>query len=211
MRSGRFITIEGGEGAGKSTQIRRLAERLAPLVGPPVLTREPGGSTGAEQLRGLLVTGAGDRWSPMAETLILFAARDDHLRRTIRPALEAGQWVICDRFADSTRAYQGVAGGTDPHLIAALEDAVIGATRPDLTLILDLSAEAGLARAAARGDAEARFEGKGLDFHRRLRAGFLEIAAREPGHCEVIDADQPIEAVEAAIWAAVSRRLGLSA
>ncbi len=205
---GRFITIEGGEGAGKSTQLRRLAARLTPRVGAPLETREPGGSPGAEALRGLLVTGAADRWSPMAETLILFAARDDHLARRIRPALSAGQWVLCDRFSDSTRAYQGAAGGTDPALIAALEAHVIGETRPDLTLLLDLPAEAGLARASARGDAEARFEGKGLAFHQRLRNGFLAIAAAEPDRVCVIDATPAPEAVEAAIWTAVSDRLG---
>ena len=209
MANGRFITIEGGEGAGKSTQIRRLAARLTPRVGAPLETREPGGSPGAEALRGLLVTGAADRWSPLAETLILFAAREDHLTRRIRPALAAGQWVLCDRFSDSTRAYQGAAGGTDPALIAALEAGVIGPTRPDLTLLLDLPVEAGLARAAARGDAEARFEGKGLAFHQRLRDGFLAIAAAEPERVCVIDAARAPDAVEAAIWAAVRTRLGI--
>ena len=209
MANGRFITIEGGEGAGKSTQIRRLAARLSPRVGAPLETREPGGSPGAEALRGLLVTGAADRWAPLAETLILFAAREDHLTRRIRPALAAGQWVLCDRFSDSTRAYQGAAGGTDPALIAALEAGVIGPTQPDLTLLLDLPVEAGLARAAARGDAEARFEGKGLAFHQRLRDGFLAIAAAEPERVCVIDAARDPDAVEAAVWTAVRTRLGI--
>ena len=208
MTHGRFITIEGGEGAGKSTQLRRLAERLTPRVGPPLQTREPGGSPGAEALRGLLVAGAADRWSPLAETLILFAAREDHLRRRIRPALAAGQWVVCDRFSDSTRAYQGAAGGTDPALISALEARVIGDTRPDLTLLLDLPADTGLARAAGRGGGEARFESKGLAFHERLRSGFLAIAAAEPDRVCVIDASQSEDEVEAAVWAAVRQRLG---
>ena len=207
MTQGRFITIEGGEGGGKSTQLQRLATRLEPRVGAPLQTREPGGSTGAEALRGLLVTGASDRWSPLAETLILFAARDDHLNRRIRPALAAGQWVLCDRFSDSTRAYQGAAGGTDPTLIAALETRVIGPTRPDLTLLLDLPVEVGLGRASARGGDEARFEGKGLAFHQQLRDGFLAIAAAEPERVAVIDADQPPDAVEADIWAVVCDRL----
>lgn len=207
VQRGRFITIEGGEGAGKSTQVRRLASRLSVLVGAPVLTREPGGSPGAEALRGLLVNGDADRWSPLAETLILFAARDDHLRRTIRPALAAGQWVLCDRFCDSTRAYQGAAGGTDLNVIRALEQAVIGDTLPDLTLIMDLSPQAGLDRAAGRGGGEARFESKGIAFHARLREGFLDIARAEPDRCVVIDAGGGPDAVEALIWAAVSDRL----
>ena len=208
MQRGRFITIEGGEGAGKSTQVTRLAIRLSELGKGPLLTREPGGSPGAEALRGLLVNGAADRWSPMAETLILFAARDDHLRRTIRPALEAGRWVICDRFCDSTRAYQGVAGGTDPAVIHGLEAAVIGETMPDLTLIMDMAPETGLARAAGRGGGEARFESKGLAFHAHLRQGFLEIARAEPDRCVVVDAGGTPDRVEALIWSAVTGRLG---
>jgi dTMP kinase len=185
-----------------------LATRLASRVGAPLETREPGGSPGAEALRSLLVTGTADRWSAIAETLILFAARDDHLTRRIRPALAAGQWVLCDRFSDSTRAYQGAAGGTDPALIAALEAEVIGATRPDLTLLLDLPVDVGLARATARGGEETRFEGKGPAFHQRLRAGFLAIAAAEPERVCVINAAQSPDEVEHAVWAAVSDRLG---
>ena len=207
MQRGRFISFEGGEGAGKSSQVQRLAARLATRIGEPVLTREPGGSAGAEALRGLLVNGAADRWSPLAETLILYAAREDHLTRKIRPALAAGQWVICDRFADSTRAYQGAAGGTDPAFIRALEMAVIGADQPDLTLILDLDPALGLARAAGRGGGEARFESKGLAFHQRLRAGFLAIAEAEPQRCVVIAADSPVDQVAEMVWAAVEARL----
>jgi dTMP kinase len=175
-----------------------------------VLTREPGGSPGAESLRDLLVRGDADRWSALAETLILYAARADHLERRIRPALAEGAWVLCDRFADSTRAYQGAGGGTPPDLIAALEQAVIGQDWPELTLILDLPPSTGLARAAQRGGAEQRFESKGLAFHERLRAGFLGIAAAEPQRCRVIDADAGIEEVAEAVWAAVCDRFGLT-
>ena len=206
-----FITFEGGEGVGKSTQVRLLARRLEALGRTVLTTREPGGSAGAEALRGLLVTGGVDRWSPLAETLILYAAREDHLQRAIRPALARGEIVLCDRFADSTRAYQGAAGGADPDFIQALEQAVLGETRPGLTLILDAPANLGLARAAERGGAEARFEAKGLAFHERLREGFLSLARNEPERCRVIGADQSVEAVEIAIWSAVSRHLGLSA
>jgi dTMP kinase len=204
---GRFITFEGGEGAGKSTQVRTLAERLAKASIEAIATREPGGSPGAEAIRSLLVTGETDRWSPTSETLLLYAARRDHIERTIRPALERGQWVICDRFADSTRAYQGAAGGASEDLIAALEAAVLMDTRPDLTLMFDLPPDVGLARAAGRGGAEARFEAKGLDFHARLRARFLAIAQAEPERCVVIDAQPGPEQVSQAIWTAVSGRL----
>jgi len=211
VQRGHFISFEGGEGAGKSTQIRKLAARLEGLGRRVALTREPGGSPGAESLRDLLVQGAADRWSPLAETLILYAARADHLERRIRPALGEGAWVLCDRFADSTRAYQGAGGGTSADVIAALERAVIGEDWPELTLILDLSPAAGLARAAQRGGAEQRFESKGLAFHERLRAGFLEIAAAEPQRCVVINADAGIDEVAAAVWAAVCDRFGLAA
>jgi len=204
---GRFITLEGGEGAGKSTQARRLGERLTARGRKAVVTREPGGSPGAEAIRELLVTGATDRWSPLTETLLVYAARRDHIERTIAPALAAGDWVVSDRFADSTRAYQGAGGGASGSLIQALERYVLGETRPDLTLILDLPVEAGLARIASRDHAETRFEAKGEDFHRRLREGFLAIARVERDRCVVIDAAQPVEAVEAAIWAAVDARL----
>jgi dTMP kinase len=204
---GRFITFEGGEGAGKSTQLKRLVARLEAQGLEVVATREPGGSPGAESIRALVLNGAADRWSPVTETLLMYAARRDHIERVIRPALERGAWVVCDRFADSTRAYQGAAGGTDPGLIAALETYILEDVRPDLTLIFDFPPEAGLARAMARPDAEARFESKGMAFHERLREGFLAIAKAEPERCAVIDADGAIEAVEAAVWAAVQDRL----
>jgi dTMP kinase len=204
---GHFITFEGGEGAGKSTQVQILAERLRAQGLEVVATREPGGSPGAEAIRALLVTGDPDRWSPVSETLLLYAARVDHIQRTIRPALERGAWVICDRFADSTRAYQGAGGGVSPDFVGALEAAVIGDVRPDLTLVLDLPMEQGLARASARGGGEARFEAKGLAFHRRLRDAFLEIAADEPARCAVIDALASPDRVAEAIWAVVEARL----
>jgi dTMP kinase len=208
VQRGRFITFEGGEGAGKSTQLKRLAERLRARGLDVVATREPGGSPGAEAIRELVLNGAADRWSPVTETLLMYAARRDHIERVIRPALARGAFVVCDRFADSTRAYQGAAGGTDPALIAALEAQVLDDARPDLTLVFDLDPEAGLARAHARGG-ELRFESKGLGFHQRLREAFLAIARDEPQRCAVIDAKATIEAVEAAVWEAVRTRLAL--
>ena len=207
MAAGRFITLEGGEGAGKSTQARRLAERLRGAGHEVVLTREPGGSPGAESIRGLILTGDVDRWSAVSETLLMYAARRDHIERTIAPALARGAWVVCDRFADSTRAYQGAAGGAPLDLIADLERHVLGEVRPDLTLVLDLPARSGLRRVAGRNHAETRFEDKGEAFHRRLRDAFLAIAGAEPDRCAVIDAAKSLGAVDAAIWTAVSERL----
>jgi dTMP kinase len=207
MARGFFITFEGGEGTGKSTQIARLAERMALSGREIVTTREPGGTAGAETIRDLLVRGAADRWSPVSETLLMNAARRDHIERVIAPALARGALVICDRFADSTRAYQGAAGGAPSRLIAALEAAVLADTRPDLTLIFDLAPEAGLARAAGRAGGETRFEAKGAAFHQRLREAFLAIARAGPERCVVIDAAPDVEAVAQAVWAAVTSRL----
>lgn len=207
MARGRFITFEGGEGGGKSTQVRALTARLEREGVEVVATREPGGSTGAESIRDLLVTGAADRWSPVTETLLMYAARRDHIERVIAPALARGAWVVCDRFADSTRAYQGAGGGTDPSLIAALETHVLGEVRPDLTLILDLPVAEGLRRAHHRAGAETRFESKGAAFHERLREGFLAIARGEPDRCVVVNAAEPVAAVGEAIWRAVEGRL----
>lgn len=209
MTRGRFITFEGGEGAGKSTQLQRLAARLAADGREVVTTREPGGSPGAEAIRDLVLRGAADRWSPITETLLMYAARRDHIERVIRPALERGAWIVCDRFADSTRAYQGAAGGVDMDLISALEAQVLGDVRPDLTLVFDLPAEIGLERAHARAGAEMRFESKGMDFHRRLREAFRAIAEAEPSRCVLIDATATIEAVEAAVWSAVAARFAV--
>lgn len=208
MTQGFFISFEGGEGAGKSTQIRRLADRLSAAGHDVIVTREPGGSPGAEAIRDLLVNGAADRWSPVTESLLMYAARRDHVERVIRPALARGSVVLCDRYADSTRAYQGAGGDAPASLIAALEEHVLGGTIPVLTLILDLPPQVGLQRAEARGGA-ARFESKGLVFHERLRAGYLEIARQEPERCVVINADAELDAVTAAITDVVAQRLGL--
>jgi len=207
VATGRFITLEGGEGAGKSTQARRLAERLRAAGREVVLTREPGGSPGAETIRDLLVAGDAERWSPLTETLLMYAARRDHVERTIVPSLARGAWVVSDRFADSTRAYQGAGGGAPASLIQALERHVLGETRPDLTLILDLPAAAGLARAAARTGPISRFEARDAQFHERLRQGFLAISRVEPARCALIDAAASLEEVEAAIWSVVHSRL----
>ena len=207
MTRGCFITFEGGEGAGKSTQIRRLAERLRADARDVVLTREPGGSPGAESIRELLLNGAVDRWSPLTEALLMNAARRDHIERVIAPALARGAVVLCDRFADSTRAYQGAGGAVDAAVIAQLERAVVGEMRPDLTLIFDLPVAEGLRRALSRNGGEERFEAKGEAFHERLRAAYLDIARSEPDRCVVIDAAASLDAVEAAIAVAVAPRL----
>jgi len=204
---GKFITLEGGEGAGKTTQAMRLVERLRERGIETIRTREPGGSPGAEAIRNLVVSGETEAWSPMTETLLMYAARSDHLERTIRPALEAGRWVVCDRFADSSRAYQGAAGGVAPNVIEAIDAAVVGADQPDLTLIFDLPVEVGLERAFGRGLFETRFEAKGLAFHQRLRDGFAAIARHHPDRCVMIDADADPETVEARLWATVEARL----
>lgn len=207
MQAGRFITFEGGEGAGKSTQLKRLVARLQATGREVVATREPGGSPGAESIRELVLKGSADRWSPVTETLLMYAARRDHVERVIRPALARGAWVVCDRFADSTRAYQGAAGGVEPGLIAAMETFVLEETRPHLTLVFDLPVEVGLERAHARAGSEMRFESKGLAFHQRLRDGFLAIARAEPQRCAVVDANGTLDDVGAAVWGAVESRL----
>ncbi len=207
MQRGKFITLEGGEGVGKSTQIRRLVASLTDRGLDVVATREPGGSPGAESIRDLVLRGAADRWSPVTETLLMYASRRDHIERVIAPALAAGRWVVCDRYADSTRAYQGAAGGVDPAFIADLETHVLEDVRPDLTLILDLDPRTGLARAVDRAGAEMRFESKGEAFHVRLRQAFLDIAAREPARCAVIAADGTLDEVEAQVWSAIQARL----
>ena len=207
MTEGLFITFEGGEGAGKSTQLKRLVARLEAAGREVVATREPGGSPGAESIRDLVLKGAADRWSPVTETLLMYAARRDHIERVIRPGLARGSWVVCDRFADSTRAYQGGAGGVAPELIAAMETHVLEATRPDLTLIFDLPVDVGLQRAHERAGSEMRFESKGVAFHERLREAFLAIARAEPERCAIVDARGSLDEVEAQVWAAVTGRL----
>jgi dTMP kinase len=204
---GRFITLEGGEGAGKSTQAARLAARLRARGVDPVLTREPGGSPLAEDIRKALLSGAVAPLGPAAEAIMFSAARIDHLERTIRPALARGQWVISDRFSDSTRAYQGALGNLDPRFMRELERVTLGKTAPDLTIIVDVPASTGLARARARSSAADRFEAEGQSFHDGLRRAFLDIAAQEPRRCVVVDGASDPDDVEAAIWSAVESRL----
>jgi dTMP kinase len=212
---GNFITFEGGEGAGKSTQAALLQKRLRERGIDALLTREPGGSPRAEAIRKVLLSGAAKHYGPLAEALLFYVARDSHLELTIRPALARGQWVICDRFLDSTRAYQGAAGGVSIASLNALERIVVGPTRPDLTLVLDLPPEEGLRRAAARSEASGvatdRFETMSLTFHARLRQEFLDIAQAEPWRCVVIDASRPADTVARDIWNAVSDRLEAAA
>lgn len=206
MSRGRFITLEGGEGAGKSTQAERLALALRQAGRTVVTTREPGGTPLAEELRRLLLeAGSGDR-SALVEVLLHMTARLDHWQRVIDPALERGDWVVCDRFVDSTVAYQGYGLGLDPERIRALHRAILGAVAPDLTLVLDLPVDIGLARAAARGGPD-RYEAMGQAFHERLRAGFRAIAAAEPGRCVVIDASADADTVHGRILAIVRARL----
>ena len=207
--TGHFITFEGGEGAGKSTQVKRLAAALAAKGIAVVTTREPGGSPGAEEIRALLVNGAPGRWDALTETLLVYAARADHIKHTIGLALLADKWVISDRFTDSTYAYQGAGRGLARETIRRIDAVVLDDFSPDFTLMLDLDVETGLARAGKRGPAESRFENFGRDFHDRLRQGFLDIARRYPNRCVVIDAMQDEDAVAAAIWAAVAGRFGL--
>ena len=206
---GKFITFEGGEGAGKSTQAGLLAARLGAQGIDVVLTREPGGSVGAEIIRHVILSGAAKPLGPEVEAVLFAAARADHLDHVIRPALERGSWVVCDRFADSTRVYQGALGKVDPRIVRGLERVTVGDAIPDLTLILDLAAELGLQRARSRGaggDGD-RFEQEGLDFHQQLRAAYREIAAREPGRCILIDAGASEDKVADEVWNAVRRRL----
>ena len=206
--NGRFITFEGGEGTGKSTQLKLLANALAARGFHVVQTREPGGTPEAEALRNLLVTGATTRWTAEAEALLNYAARDCHLHKIIRPALASGHFVLCDRFMDSTRAYQGYAGNCDMALLDCLETAIVGSTRPDLTLILDLDPAEGLARARSRGDeSEDRYERKGLAFHQRLRSGFLQISHSNVARCRVIDAAGSVGEVASVVHAAVGHLL----
>ncbi len=206
---GRFITLEGGEGAGKSVQAQRLEEKLKSLGLSVVRTREPGGSPHAEELRKVILSGFAAQLGPDAEALLFAAARIDHLDKAIVPALERGAWVVCDRFSDSTRVYQGVAGKVSSDVIARLEEVVVGGNGPDLTVILDIPAEAGLERARLRRgtDGADRFEAEGVEFHETLRRAFLEIAAAEPKRCLVVDALKSEEEVAEAIWSAVETRL----
>jgi dTMP kinase len=205
----RFITLEGGDGAGKSVQVKRLEERLAALGLKVIRTREPGGSPGAEALREAILSGFAADFGPAGQALLFAAARVDHLDKTILPALKSGAWVVCDRFVDSTRAYQGAGGNLSSEFITSLERMTVGGNRPDLTLILDLAPNVGLERAARRqgGGRPDRFESEGLPFHQTLRQAFLDIAAAEPRRCLVVDASRTEDEVAADVWSAVATRL----
>lgn len=206
---GKFITLEGGDGAGKSTQSKMLADFLGSLNKTVVLTREPGGAPGADDIRSLLVTGDPERWDAIGETLLFYAARRNHLRLTIWPAMQAGSWVISDRFADSTMAYQGYGNRLGVDAVARVHEFTVGDFKPDLTFVLDLPAEKGLARTKGRDDDEDRFEKMELEFHMRLRAGFLEMAAAEPDRFVIIDADRPEQDIQAEIREVIRQRFSL--
>jgi dTMP kinase len=203
---GRFISFEGGEGSGKSTQAKRLAERLKLRGHETILTREPGGSPGAEAIRHLLLNGIAKPLGPEAETFMFAAARDDHVATVIRPAIDRGAWVVCDRFIDSTRVYQGSLGNVDQRLIRALERLVVGETMPDLTFIIDVPPEVGLARAQGRGQGADRFEAEHVEYHRLLREAYREIAEREPDRCVLVDGTASVDAIAVRIWMLVSER-----
>ena len=210
---GRFITFEGGEGSGKSTQIKRLSERLEAVHLPAIITREPGGSPGAEIIRHLVLSGMGKLLGPEAETLLFAAARDDHVRSVILPALAQGTWVLCDRFFDSTRAYQSRVGRVAPALVNAMTRVTIGDLKPDLTIILDVPVEVGLKRAAARRGSGApdRFEAEDVKFHQALRDAYREIASAEPERCVIIDANADVDTVAGKVWTALRDRFFVNA
>ncbi len=214
MTAARFITFEGGEGTGKSTQIRLLADALRAKGITCVETREPGGSPFAETIRNIILEPKTPQHGPLSEALLFSAARADHLEKTIRPALAAGNWVLCDRFADSTRAYQGAAGGLDLDVLLQLEDTVIQSTRPDLTVILDLDVAKAFERVAARrveqaaaSDPDDAYESRQRDFHEALRKGFLDIANEEPARCVVVDAEPEQQTIAQNVWSLVQTKL----
>jgi dTMP kinase len=221
VTQGKFITLEGGEGGGKTTQAALLAERLRRTGLTVLQTREPGGTPRAEAIRELLLSGKAKRFGPLGEAVLFYAARESHLELAIRPALERGEWVVCDRFSDSTRAYQGAAGGLPLSVIGILDTAVVGPTRPDLTIIFDLPPELGLRRATERkrqstngednDKAPDRFETMNMAFHRSLREEFLAIAKAEPERCAVIDASRDVQHVADEAWRIVRQRFELSA
>jgi dTMP kinase len=206
---GKFISFEGGEGSGKSTQIKRLAERLDTAKLRAIVTREPGGSPGAEIIRHLVLSGMGKLLGPEAETLLFAAARDDHVRTVIQPALSQGLWVLCDRFSDSTRVYQGRLGQVAPGVLNAMQRVTIGDLKPDLTIILDIPVEVGLKRAAARRGTGApdRFEAEDVKFHQDLREAYKQIAAEDPQRCALIDANADTDTVAARVWTALRDHL----
>jgi len=207
MKHGRLITLEGGEGSGKSTQARLLAERLCQAGVSVLPTREPGGTPIAEQIREIILA---SRPAPKTEFLLFSAARAEHIAKRILPTLHEGTWVVCDRYIDSTRVYQGSVAGIDPQLMAAIEAHVVRAAWPDLTIILDIDPQAGKARAALRG-ALSRYDAEHIDYHADVRSGFLKIAESEPERCAVVDADREAEVVAAEIWSIVVARLAVGA
>lgn len=222
MTQGKFITLEGGDGGGKTTQAALLAERLKRGGVDVLQTREPGGTPRAEAIREVLLSGKAKRFGPLGEAVLFYAARESHLELAIRPALERGTWVVCDRFSDSTRAYQGAAGGLPMSIVDTLENAVVGPTRPDLTLIFDLPPEEGLRRSAQRtktdgttsssppkGAGSDRFETMNIAFHRTLREEFLAIAKSEPDRCVILDARVPVQRLADQVWATVRDRFRL--
>ena len=206
MAAGLFITFEGIDGSGKSTQARLLADRLTTAGQSVVLTREPGGSTGAEEIRALVLEGSPDRWSAETELLLFTAARRDHLEKTISPALEQGKLVLCDRFVDSTRVYQGITRGDLRQKVDILHELMIG-REPDLTFIIDIDPAKGLSRALARATAEERFEEFGEDMQRRMRQGFLDLAAEFPERCVIVDGNREPGVIAGEIEAVVAKHL----
>ena len=209
MAPGRFITFEGGEGVGKSTQVLLLGDRLRAAGHEVIATREPGGTPGAMDIRSLLVEGSVDRWEPLSELFLHNAARHEHVQKTIAPALAAGKWVICDRFADSTMAYQGQAQNVDRNMVARINRAAAGDVWPDLTIVLDLDVAEGLARAQKRSDTEDRYERMGTVVHERIRDAFLQIAKVEPDRCAVIEATGAVGHVAGEVWDTVQTRLSI--
>lgn len=207
---GRFITLEGGEGVGKTTLAKHLRTRLEAQGLDVVLTREPGGSPAAELLRETLYGPSAPHWAPVPETLLLFAARAAHLEETIRPALARGAWVICDRFNDSTLAYQGVLGGVDQHFLSDLAARVIGSDHPDLTFMLDLDPSVSRARAEQRGEVLTRYDSAPPAFHAGLRAAFLDIAKAHPDRCTILDAAAAPEEIARTAFSMIAQRFGLS-
>ena len=207
VETGRLITFEGGEGAGKSTQVSILVERLRNAGRHAIATREPGGSPAAEDIRETLLSGKVKQFGPFAEALLFSIARQDHIDTVISDALARGQWVVCDRFLNSTRAYQGATGGVPAPVISALERLTLHGVMPNLTIVLDIPVEEGLARMARRRGAPDRFESQDISQHERIRKAFLDIAEEEPGRCVVIDARKPEALVAEDVWEAVAERL----
>ena len=210
MTKGVFITFEGGEGTGKSTQLRLLENHLKSINIPVIATREPGGTSAGELIRELLVNGKTDRWSPLTETLLHYASRYEHITNLIQPAILSGQWILCDRYTDSTFAYQGFAQGVDLKIINQLNKIITSQLNPNLTIILDLPIEIGLKRAEKRGIGETRYEKMGRPFHQTLREAFLEIANNNPERCVVINADEKKEVISNRIINLVNERYRLS-